>query len=167
MDKILAFNSANVDPIYGECDIELANSETTHSIAFTADQLVKKKEYNVCLSCAKAILLKRIPSERANMINLNSLNEEIHKKKLIVDLSYYLKYFCFAFNNNEDRVSEKDLDEVNVFMKNRNLISFERIEWDEYKEEVLKNEVLNLDVRIKNNMNKRDTKKASIMIPNL
>ena len=56
-------------------------------------------------------------------------------------------------------------EDIYIYVKNRNTIAFEQICWDEYREEVLSNQILNLDIYVKNNVKVKKNNVNSIIFP--
>jgi hypothetical protein len=154
MDKVISYKRADIDLVHGDCDIE---SEPSHKIVFLYDKVENKEEYSFCCSCVKNIIFKRAPEGRDDMIQLAKF-EELLLKKANLNLSNYFNYFCF----NPSLESKKEF--VNVYKKNKNNLTFEVVEWDEYMETVINNEVLNLDFIAKTKVERVSNKKK--LIPN-
>jgi hypothetical protein len=54
-------------------------------------------------------------------------------------------------------------ESINIYKRNKHSIAFEVVEWDEYREQVLNNEILNLDYIAKTIVDnaKKDKKKKN------
>jgi hypothetical protein len=152
-EKIILFNKSDISLTHGECDIE---STTKHKIAFIFDKLAGKEEYSFCSICLKDVILKMAPEGRDDMIPLTRFEEQLSNSN--INIGNYLSYFCL----NSNIVTKHEY--VNIYKKNQNNITFEIVEWDEYKESVLNNEVLNLDFIAKTKVDKGDKKNK--LIPN-
>jgi hypothetical protein len=167
MDKIISFNQVGVNLIYGECDIDSESIlKTAHKISFINDHLLHSKSNGslitpnhsihsnpmICINCAYNIISKKSPDGRPNFISIQKFSEELSKKHSYIDLNIILKYLCSYFESDEKTKSllEQQGEEIQIYRKNKHCVTFELIEWDEYQEEVKKNEILNLDFNVKN-----------------
>lgn len=130
-----AFKNADILIKYGECDVSTGDN---HKFTLIYDKLVNNEEYSICLDCAKNVLFKKVPESREGMISYESFADGVKKKINILELDKYIKYFCCNPAMNK-------VKSVNVYKRNKHSIAFEIIEWDEYKEQVMNNEILNID----------------------
>jgi hypothetical protein len=116
---------------------------------------------SVCINCVRSLIFKRSPEGRTNYISLISLKNELTKKHDFLKLDNYLKYFCSYFSTKDPFETVKDIldyrgEEIQVYLKNKYCLIFEYIHWDDYKEEVLVDDILNYDYNVKNNTKKRN-----------
>lgn len=184
MDKIISFNQVGVSLIYGECDIDSDSIlKTAHKISFINDHLLNSKfnvsqntpNHNInsnpmiCINCAYNIISKKSPDGRSNFISIQKFSEELTNKHFYVDLNFHLQYLCSYFESveNTKRLLEQHGQEIHIYRKNKHCVTFELIEWDEYQEEVLKNDIINLDFNVKNRVSQTRNSKLdrNSMIP--
>jgi hypothetical protein len=156
-EKIILFNKSDICLTHGDCDIQKTD-KCTHKIAFMYDKIVRKEEYSFCCNCLKELIMQMAPEGRDDMIPLTRFEEQLAKNANI-NIGAYFIYFCLNSSLEAKR------EYVNIYKKNQNNLTFEIVEWDEYKETVLSNEILNLDFIAKTKVDKVD-KKNNKLIPN-
>lgn len=165
LDKILSFQKADILVNHGDCDIIKTTGiedEEDHSIAFIYDKVINNIDYSVCLNCFKNIIIKKVPDSRSDMITYAQFEAEVVKRNSFINLRSNLKYFCSSFIDNNFLQSR--VNDIYLYKRNKHCVSFEYIEWDEYREEVLKDEILNLDFIAKNNINKGKKKNENSLL---
>lgn len=160
MDKVVSFQQTGICLNYGDCDVVSDDKSIQHRIVFINDYLnngeLNINKEHICIKCASNVISKKAPEGRSTSLSLIKFEEEILKKHSFVDLIVFLKYMCIYFESNENTklIMDERGDEIQVYRRNKTCVTFEFIHWDDYKEEVLINEVLNLDFNIKNQVSK-------------
>lgn len=100
-NKILIYKRLNLNLSYGTCDV-MNNQDHKHCFIYDYSIMnTSKSAYNFCLECSWNIILKKIPENYNEKINLAKLELEIRdkfKKKSssgVFDLFSLLKYFLY------------------------------------------------------------------------
>jgi hypothetical protein len=118
---------------------------------------------SICINCSSSVIFKKAPEGRSNFISMDKFQEELNKKHSFIDLFKCMRYMCNYFGLNDDmtrKIIEEKGNEIHVYRKNKHCVIFELIHWDEYGEEVLNNEVLNMDFNVKNNVKTKKGEKS-------
>ena len=169
-DKLLAFQQAKIQINYGDCDVILESDKYSHNLSFMYDNIfINNYSHSVCINCAGDLIFKKCPESRSDYMSLSKFENELIKKNSFIDFRNFLKYLCCTFSKYkiDDDYMFSDGEDIQIYLKNRHTIAFEHIRWDEYREEVLSNEILNLDIYVKNNVVRvKRTNNKSIILPN-
>lgn len=164
MEKVLSFKQSGVKLMYGNCQFEYDDMAVTeHNVSFISD----KKEISICIDCINKIILKKVPEGRSSNTKIQNVEMELKKAFPFFEFKEYLKYYSSYFSSNtlstpSTKNTLDDLDEFTdiLIYKRVNIIYFEIMEWDSEREEVKHTEILNLDLNVKNTINKStNTKK--------
>ena len=163
---------------YGLCDVLNKKSEDdSHSFCFKFDNFLALKDDTkketpkdknvVCISCMKELVFKRIHEGRERMISLKDLLEILTAKNSYIDIEIFLRYFCYNDNDIEYHAYLlNNKEDIYLYKKNQSVVVFEYIFWDDYKDTVLKQEVLNYDYKIKSFLSSKiKQNEESIILP--
>jgi hypothetical protein len=167
-EKLLSFQQAGIQINYGECDVILDQDKNSHKINFIYDNLfLNSYSHSICINCASHLIFKKCPESRSEWLSISKFETELLKKNSFIDFRNFLKYLCYDFSKYviDDNYMQTDGEDTFLYLKNKNSIAFELVRWDEYREEVLSNEVLNLDLFVKNNVKVKRNNTKSIILP--